>query len=152
MRFLIFLLLGLLSFSLMANEPVSTSLWSNTAIGGYDSMSYHTAQAEANRSIHKGQSRYTVQWNGADWHFATPAAAERFAQAPEQYVPKYNGHCANALSLQEGLIPTSGAIWEFFADELYLFYAERGRQRWLQGDWETYQTQAESAWQAIIKS
>ncbi|MEO6363885.1 MAG: hypothetical protein ABIO71_11690 [Caldimonas sp.] len=41
-----------------------------------------------------------------------------------------------------------------FGDKLYLFYAERGLQRWLQrwlkGDWQAYRRQADTAWRAIL--
>jgi hypothetical protein len=40
---------------------------------------------------------------------------------------------------------------EFFGDRLHLFYAERGRQRWLNGDWRAYQRDADAAWEAIVK-
>lgn len=65
-------------------------------------------------------------------------------------MPQYNGHCSNGLSLDEGLIRTDGSVWEFFGDKLHLFYAERGRQRWLTGDWQAYRRQADKAWQDIL--
>ncbi|WP_255855055.1 hypothetical protein [Marinobacterium rhizophilum] len=65
---------------------------------------------------------------------------------PQRYLPAYHGHCANALSLGEGLIATDGRVWEFFGDQLHLFYAERGRQRWLNGDWKAYKADADQAW------
>ncbi len=144
---IIFTALFLFSCSVLADSPVSTGYWGNTAIGGYDSVSYH---AEKNAStIHPtlGDKEFVVHWNGADWQFATQASADRFAANPEQFRPEYNGHCSNALSLGEGLISTDGTVWEFFGDKLHLFYAERGRQRWLNGDWQRYKQQADAAWQ-----
>jgi hypothetical protein len=41
-------------------------------------------------------------------------------------------------------------VWEFFDNKLHLFYAERGRQRWLNGDWKAYRQQADKAWQEIL--
>ena len=66
-------------------------------------------------------------------------------------MPEYNGFCSNALALGEGLIRTDGSVWEFFGDKLHLFYAERGRQRWLDGDWKAYNREAAKAWAAIVK-
>ena len=54
------------------------------------------------------------------------------------------------MSLGEGLITTDGTVWEFFGEQLFLFYAEAGRQRWLKGDWKAYQSQADTAWKAIV--
>lgn len=134
----------------MGQEPVSTGFWSDTAIGGQDTTSYYRTDVSREKRLQEGSKTYSVSWKGAQWHFASEASAKRFTANPEAYVPAYNGHCANALSLGEGLVRTDGRVWEFFGDRLYLFYAERGRQRWLTGDWQQYRTEAEAAWQTIL--
>ena len=91
-----------------------------------------------------------MQHLGVPWRFASKASADKFAANPAAYVPQYNGHCSNALSQGEGLISTNGSVWEFFGDKLHLFYAERGRQRWLTGDWQAFRQQADKAWQDIL--
>jgi len=136
----------------LSAQPVSTGFWGNTAIGGHDTTAYYKAANEGRTLAAKGASLYTVLWEGAEWHFASQASADKFAASPEAYVPKYNGHCANALSLGEGLISTNGKVWEFFGDELHLFFAERGRQRWLKGDWKSFQQEASFAWVQEINS
>ncbi|MFT2110132.1 YHS domain-containing (seleno)protein [Marinomonas sp. 2405UD68-3] len=133
-------------------QPVSTGFWGNTAIGGHDATAYYKTNNIGRTPTEKGQSLYTVLWKGAEWHFASQASADKFLASPEAYVPKYNGHCANALSLGEGLISTNGKVWEFFGDELHLFFAERGRQRWLKGDWKSFQKEANLAWSQEINS
>ena len=144
-------LVALLSASsLWANEPVSTGFWSNTAIGGHDTLAYYQTGLPGSSPTTKGTQQFVVQWQGADWRFASQTSADKFATAPQRYAPRYNGHCANALSLGEGLIPTDGSVWEFFGERLHLFYAERGRQRWLNGDWQAYQVTADKAWQALL--
>lgn len=134
-----------------AGEPVSTGFWGNTAIGGRDATAYHQSEVRKSHQSVKGDSRFEVQYLGATWRFASRQSADRFAASPGQYVPRYNGHCANALSLGEGLIATDGTVWEFFGDRLHLFYGESGRQRWLKGDWQSYQATADTAWKAIVK-
>ncbi len=133
-----------------AAEPVSTSAFGNTAIGGQDTVSYFAPEVQRAHKVLAGDKRFEVQYRGATWRFASRESANRFAADPAQYVPRYNGHCANALSLGEGLIATDGSIWEFFGDRLHLFYAERGRQRWLAGDWKSFQAQADAAWKIIV--
>jgi hypothetical protein len=138
------------TFSL-ASEPVSKSYWGSTAIGGHDTVAYH---APAVRTQHKeiaGDKRFVVEWKNATWLFATQASADKFMEEPERYRPQYNGFCSNALSLDEGLINTDGTVWEFFGDNLHLFYAEKGRQRWMDGDWQVYKLQADSAWESLSK-
>lgn len=131
-----------------AAEPVSTGFFGNTAIGGQDTVSYHAPEARGAHKALAGDQRHEVSYLGATWRFASRASADRFAADPAQYVPQYNGHCANAMASGEGLIATDGKVWEFFGDRLYLFFAERGRQRWLAGDWQAYRASADAAWKA----
>jgi YHS domain-containing protein len=133
-----------------AGEPVSTGFFSDTAIGGQDTVSYFTPEVQRARKVLEGDKRFEVTYLGANWRFASRASADKFAVDPAKYAPHYNGHCANALSLGEGLVTTDGTVWEFFGDQLYLFYSDGGRQRWLKGDWKVYRTQADAAWQAIV--
>jgi YHS domain-containing protein len=132
-------------------EPVSTSFFGNTAIGGQDTVSYHDPAVRQAHKARVGDKQFEVPYLGASWRFASRESAERFAADPAKYVPHYNGFCANALSLGEGLVKTDGTVWEFFGDQLYLFYGESGRQRWLAGDWKTYRGQADAAWKAALQ-
>ncbi len=126
----------LLSFLTLADEPVSTSYFGNTAIGGHDATAYHQLSTDENAV--KGKKDYIVEWKGAKWRFLREADSKAFANNPERYAPAYNGHCANALSLGEGLIRTNGTHWAIFDNQLYLFFAARGTQRWLSGDYNEY--------------
>ena len=149
---LVTLFLLTLSPLLSAAEPVSKSSFGGVAIDGHDSFAYHGAQAAAEHETLKGSKKYTVEYKGAKWRFASQENADAFAADPEKYSPAYNGHCANALSLGEGLIKTDGTHWEIFGDRLYLFYAARGRDRWLDGNFETYKAEADQAWQQIVSN
>ena len=144
------LALGLVAPAFCA-EPVSASFIGNTAIGGKDTVSYHAPDARKAPLVREGDKKYEIEYLGAKWLFATKDSADKFAADPSAFVPSYNGHCANALSEGEGLVKTDGAVWEFFGGKLYLFYAERGRQRWLKGDWTTFRQQADAAWRAVLK-
>lgn len=138
-----------LASNAVAAEPVSKSRLSGVAIGGHDSAAYHTLETEPRASAVPGVKSHVVEYKGATWRFASAESAARFAADPDRYSPVYNGHCANALSLGEGLVRTDGTHWEIFGDELFLFYAARGRERWLGGDWEAYRQEADAAWQAL---
>ena len=152
MRRILTLCLTMLSSTIsLADDPVSTGYFNSIAIDGHDSVLYHTPAVRVAHTEVKGNRRFTVEWNKAQWFFASQASADKFAASPEKYTPQYNGHCSNALSLDEGLIPTDGMVWEFFDEKLHLFYAERGRQRWLNGDWQTYRETADAAWEELRK-
>lgn len=150
-RLLISILAILISAISMAADPVSTGYFNSVAIDGHDTVLYHGDAERRKHAEVKGDKRFSVKWNNATWLFASQASADKFAAKPERYVPLYNGHCSNALSLDEGLIPTDGTVWEFFGENLHLFYAERGRQRWLNGDWGSYKATADEAWEELRK-
>lgn len=150
--FLCGLLLMTASGVAAAAEPVSASVLGRVAIGGHDTVAYHQIPtADAQQGAVPGVKTYTVKYKGANWRFASKHSSELFTANPERYAPGYNGHCANALSLGEGLIRTDGTHWEIFGDTLYLFYASRGRERWLSGDWQAYKAQADAAWQKLTQ-
>ncbi len=142
---------GALSPAAMSAEPVSKSRLGGVAIGGHDTVAYHQIDRDPQADSVEGVKSYTVEYKGAKWRFLSKESSELFAANPEQYSPAYNGHCANALSLGEGLIRTDGTHWEIFDDQLYLFYAARGRTRWTDGNWETYKVASDAAWEALSK-
>ena len=143
-------MLLILAFGANANEPVSKSFVTGVAIGGHDTVAYHKlGNSEPHRAI-EGTRTWKASWKGADWLFTSEADRDSFSANPERYSPAYNGFCANALSLGEGLIKTDGTHWQIFGDRLYTFYAARGRDRWLSGDFEEYKVVADKAWKEII--
>jgi len=145
-RPIIFVVLVLMAFKLNAGEPVSQSFLTGVAIGGHDTVAYHkSGNSEPHRAI-TGNKTWKAEWKGADWLFSSKTDRDLFSADPERYAPAYNGFCANALSLGEGLISTDGSHWQIFGDRLYTFYAERGRQRWLGGDFAAYKSVADKAW------
>jgi len=144
-------LLILMSSLTQAAEPVSKSRFAGVAIGGHDSSAYHDIERDPQADAIKGSKSHVVKYKGAKWRFASAESAAKFKADPERYSPAYNGHCANALSLGEGLIRTNGTHWEILGDDnqLYLFYAARGRNRWLDGNWQSYKQDADKAWQKL---
>jgi YHS domain-containing protein len=148
-KLLLFIFLSCLSAFGFAVEPVSTGYFNDTAITGHNVIAYHGLSL-GDKAI-KGDNTYTEQWKGANWYFNSEEERERFKASPESYAPAYNGFCANALSLGEGLIRTSGEHWAVFEDQLYVFYAARGAERWLQDDYSAYKVIADREWAAIIQ-
>lgn len=137
--------------SALAAEPVSKSRFGSVAIGGQDTVAYHSLSKSPHAASVAGDKSYTVDYKGAKWRFLSKESAELFAANPEKYEPAYNGHCANALSLGNGLVKTDGTHWEIFGDKLYLFFAARGRTRWTDGDWERYKVDSDAAWESLSK-
>lgn len=138
------------SFSAWASEPVSKSYFGDIAIGGHDTVAYHSEKANNPHKAVKGSKTWKTKWKGANWLFTTEADRDLFSANPERYSPAYNGHCANALSLGEGLIETDGTHWQIFEDQLFTFYAARGRDRWMDGNFRKYKVDSDKAWEAIV--
>ena len=150
-RKLVLILASFLVISLVgAEEPVSKSRLSGVAIDGHDTVAYHDPESIANHEAHEGRKDFTAEWKGATWRFTRESNRDAFLSNPGKYSPAYNGHCANALSLGEGLVKTDGTHWEIYGDQLFLFYKARGRTRWNDGNFETYKVQADLAWQEIL--
>ena len=146
-------IVALVSFSVgnaHAEEPIAKRGLSGVVIGGHDSVAYHVPENIQSHTAQKGKKTYTVKYKGGNWRFASQEHARLFEANPDKYAPAYNGHCANALSLGEGLIRTDGSHWEIFEDQLYVFFAARGRDRWTDGNFEQYKKEADRAWQEIL--
>ncbi len=148
-NFYLLLFLSLVTSLVSASEPVSTGFFNNTAVTGHDVTAYHTLSL-GDKAV-KGDKIYSLEWKGAKWYFVSEAEKKKFESSPEKYAPAYNGHCANALSLGEGLIKTSGEHWAVFDGQLYLFYAARGAKRWLTGDYKAYKQVSDKAWKEILQ-
>ena len=138
----------LLTNPVLGDEPISIKR--GVTLGGHDTVAYHAPDnVEEHRAV-KGDGDLTVEYAGATWRFSSKENRDAFLADPERYRPAYGGHCANALSLGEGLIRTDGKTWEIFEDQLYVYYAPRGRKRWNDGNWKTYKQEADRAWQEIL--
>lgn len=131
-----------------ANEPVSISA-GGVAAGGHDVTAYRSL--ERGGDAVSGNTGFTAQYKGATWHFVRGEDRDKFSKNPEKFTPAFNGHCANALALGEGLIPTTGKTWLILDEQLYFFFAPRGARRWSDGNYKQYLTEATAAWTAITK-
>lgn len=128
-----------------AFDEINKTFFGGVAIDGYDTSAYHRAGKPM-----KGQSAHSVKWKGATWKFATKADAEKFRANPTRYAPAYGGHCANGMSLGEK-VDGDPKIWMIIGEKLYLFYAERGRKRWQNGDKKALIAAANANWAKLLK-
>jgi YHS domain len=63
------------------------------AIGGYDTVAYHTVGEAV-----PGRLDYQVVWHDARWQFASKENLALFTQNPEKYAAQYDGHCAMGIA------------------------------------------------------
>ena len=96
------------------------------ALGGFDAVAYFVDGAPK-----EGDVRFTHEWNGATWRFASAENRDRFKAEPERYAPQYGGYCAFAMS-GDSLSPGDAKRWRIVDGKLYL-----NANRFAQGLWET---------------
>lgn len=96
------------------------------AIGGHDAVAYF-----ADGAPKEGDARYTHEWNGATWRFASPENRDRFTAGPQRYAPQYGGHCAYAMA-SGSFSPGDAKRWRIVDGKLYL-----NANIFAQGLWET---------------
>jgi YHS domain-containing protein len=96
---------------------VNTGYFGNVAIEGYDTVAYFTESKPV-----KGSDKYTQDWLGATWQFASEEHRKLFAANPISYAPQYGGFCADGMSdgkghAQVNIEPTT---WQIVDGKLYL--------------------------------
>ncbi len=95
-----------------------------TAVEGYDVVAYFTEGKPV-----EGNSDYSVEWKGAEWHFANEEHKKMFEANPEKYAPQYGGYCAWAVS-QGYTASTVPEAWKIVDDKLYLNYSKGVQSTW----------------------
>jgi YHS domain-containing protein len=90
------------------------------AIKGYDTTAYFQKGKPG-----KGNSKTVVEWNGAEWRFATAAEATLFQADPTAYAPQFGGYCTRAMSFKS-LVHSNPKVWRIYNGKLYLFAASKG--------------------------
>ncbi len=106
------------------DDLIYTGLFSNTAVGGYDTVAYHTAGEPV-----RGEREFQTEWNGATWRFASQDNLELFLADPEVYAPQYGGYCAWAMA--EGYTAKGDPeLWAIVDGRLYLNFNQEIQDRW----------------------
>ena len=116
---------------------------STVAVSGYDTVSYF----QGNGTPVRGDARYKVNHNGAEFHFSSQANADLFAANPDAYAPQYGGHCAWAMS-RGALAPGDATLYKIHDGKLYLNFNRDVQNTWL-GDIEGFIAKSDPAWTKI---
>lgn len=107
-----------------ADDLIYTGLFSNTAVGGYDTVAYHTEGEPV-----RGARDFQTEWNGATWRFASQENLDLFLADPEAYAPQYGGYCAWAMA--EGYTAKGDPnFWRIVDGKLYLNFNQEIQDRW----------------------
>ncbi len=113
------------------------------AVSGYDTVSYFQGDGVPV----KGDARFMVKYNGAEWHFSSQSNADKFKANPEAFAPQYGGHCAWAMS-RGALAPGDPTLYKIHGGKLYLNFNDNVQKTWL-GDIEGFIAKSDPAWTKI---
>ena len=108
-----------------AQKPEVYSSWLGAAIRGTDPVAYFTE----GRPV-EGSRKFTHEWKGATWRFASAANRDAFAAAPGKYAPQYGGYCAYGVA-NGYTVSTVPDAWTIVDGKLYLNYSLGVRDDWL---------------------
>ena len=156
MRFFMRTVLLLVAFHLstgvesaLAQSPAvyqssASFLGSKYAVGGYDSVAYHTEKKAV-----PGGDQFTHTWKGATWRFASKANLDAFVKAPEMFAPQYGGYCAFAVG-HNSLASGDPKIWRIFNGKLYLNLNETVQTSW-ERDRDTLIKSADQNFRKLVK-
>jgi YHS domain-containing protein len=113
--FLVVAVLAALDYSADSSEPPVAPVNAADGVGlkGYDPVQYFTGQPT------KGTNRYSFEWKGVTYRFASAENLQRFKTDPEKYLPQYGGYCAYAMSINR-IADISPTEWTIFGGKLYL--------------------------------
>lgn len=118
------LIVTLASTAALAVDPIYTSLFSNEAIKGYDTVAYFTE----NKAV-EGESKFSTEYKGATWLFSSQENLELFRNSPETYAPQYGGYCAYAVS-QGSTASIKPELFTIHEGKLYLNYNKSINDKW----------------------
>ena len=130
--------------ALAAKDPVYTSLFSNTALKGYDPVAYF----DAGKPV-KGSKQYQTEWNGAAWYFSSQDNLDAFRADPEAYAPQYGGYCAWAVS-QGYTASGDPTVWSIVDGKLYVNYNDDVGRTW-RADPEKFIALANENWPNVLQ-
>ena len=112
------------------------------AIRGYDTVAYFTTGEPA-----RGSEAYVVEWDGAEWRFASAEHRDLFSADPERYAPRYGGHCAYAAARNQ-IADGDPLLWTIHDGRLYLNLNSSVERRFRESI-ESEVAAAEANWPAL---
>lgn len=128
------------------SQPVASVVYADeagVAIGGYDTVAYHT-RGQATQ----GDPRYAYEWNGATWRFVSSTHRDLFQSNPQRYAPAYGGYCAWGVAAKEDLFPGDGTQWEIVGGRLFLNFNPDVKKTWT-ADRDAFIDSADEKWESV---
>ena len=103
--------------SARADSTVNTGYFGGVAIMGYDPVAYFTDGKAV-----KGSEKFSYDWLGTPWHFASDEHRSMFMNEPVRYAPQFGGYCLGEVSLGSVTIDIDPDAFKIIDGKLYLAY------------------------------
>ena len=132
------------SASVYAIEQIYSGYFNNKAVDGYDVIAYF----EQAKPV-AGSSKYSLEYQGADWYFSSQSNLDKFKANPIKYAPQYGGYCAWAMSNNKGA-PGNPPFWTIYKEKLYLNNDQKVLDTW-RADKDGFINKADANWAAKEK-
>lgn len=116
----------------------------SAAIGGYDTVAYHTVGMPV-----EGSAEHTATYQGVTWHFSSAENKELFEAEPAKYAPAYGGWCAAGASKGKK-VPTDADLWTIVDGQLYLNSSPKAHNDLFLAKTEEVIRKGESNWKQIF--
>lgn len=113
------------------------------AIGGYDTVAFHTDAKPT-----PGSPLFTAVYQGVTWQFASAAHRDLFAANPAKYAPAYGGWCSAGASKGKK-VPTKPEYWAVVDGQLYLNSSDAAHNKLFLADTSGTIRKGESNWKTI---
>lgn len=94
------------------------------AIEGYDPVAYFTDKKPV-----KGNAKFTTNFEGTTYWFASAEHKAMFDVSPAKYVPAFGGYCGYAASINR-LSPISPDWWQVIDGRLVLQHNKKAYDKW----------------------
>ena len=108
----------------LATAETEVNIVEGYAVHGYDVVAYFTQGKPV-----VGNDRYTAQYEGATYRFASAAHRDTFTADPAQYAPQYGGYCAFGTAMGRKFDGDPSA-WAVVDGKLYLNLNKNIQARW----------------------
>jgi YHS domain-containing protein len=112
-------------------------------IEGYDPVAYFTDNKPT-----KGDSKFSAEYDGATYWFATADHEQLFKNQPQKYAPQYGAFCGYAVSIGK-LRPVDPAIYQIENGRLILQHTKEAYDLFNK-DLKTSIEQADHNWPGIV--
>lgn len=110
--------------STAASQAGSVNVNDGYALHGYDPVAYFTKGEPT-----PGSDKFTADYEGITYRFASAENLDRFATEPAKYVPQYGGYCAFGTAMGRKFDGDPHA-WSIVDGKLYLNLNKTVQQRW----------------------